>query len=416
MPHRHAVRPLLSACLGVALAAACLLPVSPASAAEPWQVPDHATISLDGRGNGHGHGMSQYGAEGAAREGLGYRDIIGFYYPGTNWGTASGSVTVLITRDTSRDVVVDPRSGLTVRSLGLGRTWPLPAKVRKHGPGSTKVDVRRWRITPAPNGHSAVSYRTGAWHEWKVARGDAEFAAGGKPVTLRTPVGPVAYRGALRSATPAGSTSDRDTVNVVGLDAYLRGVVPSEVIASTWHADAIRAQAVAARTYAAYERAHAPSARHYELCDTAHCQVYGGYSAEYPTSNAAVSATGRQVITSGGDPAFAQFSASNGGWTAAGDFDYLPAQEDRYDGWTDAGHQTWSTTVTSEEIEKAYNIEDLKAISIATRDGNGQWGGRAETVDLTTAKGDTYSVTGESFRSHLGLRSTWFEITAVAPR
>jgi SpoIID/LytB domain protein len=397
-------------------AAAFLVPASPAGAADPWPVPDHATISLDGRGNGHGHGMSQYGAEGAARAGLTYRQIIDFYYPGTDWGTSGRSVEVLITRDTSRDVVVAPRTGLTVRSLGSGRTWRLPERVRTGGPGSKQVEVRRWRITPAPHGRSSVSYRTRAWHEWKVPRGDAEFSAGGRPVELFTPQGTVAYRGALRSASPSGSTTERDTVNVVSLEGYLRGVVPSEVIASTWHAEAIRAQAVAARTYASYERAHAPASRHYQLCDTAHCQVYGGYSAEYPTSDAAVAATAGQVITSGGEPAFAQFSASNGGWTSAGAFDYLPAKEDPYDGWTDQGHQTWSTTITSEAIEQAYNLENLTAISIETRDGNGAWGGRAETLHLTTAKGDTYTVTGESFRSHLGLRSTWFEITAVDPQ
>ena len=89
----------------------------------------------------------------------------------------------------------------------------------------------------------------------------------------------MAYRGALRSATPAGG--GRDTVNVVGFDGYLKGVLPKEVVASTWPVETLRAQAVAARTYAAYERAHVPAGRHYDLCDTAACQVYGGASAEY---------------------------------------------------------------------------------------------------------------------------------------
>jgi stage II sporulation protein D len=417
MPHRHAVRPLLTALAAAALAsAAFLVPASPAAAADPWPVPDHATISLDGRGFGHGHGLSQYGAEGAAQAGLTYRQIIDFYYPGTQWGTSGGSVKVLITKDTSKDVVVDARTGLTVHFLESGRTWKLPAQVRRHGPRSSRVEVRRWRILPAAGGRSAVSYKTGGWHEWKVARGDAELAAGGQPVALHTPHGVVAYRGALRSASPSGSPTDRDTVNVVSLEGYLRGVVPSEVYASTWHAEAIRAQAVAARTYAAYERAHAPSSRHYQLCDTAHCQVYGGYSAEYPTSDDAVATTAHQVITSGGEPAFAQFTASNGGWTSAGAFDYLPAQQDPYDGWTNQGHQTWSATVTADDIEKAYNIENLTSIDIETRDGNGEWGGRAETVRLTSSSGWTGTVTGDSFRSHFDLRSTWFEITAVDPQ
>src|SRR4051795_5545287 len=38
---------------------------------------------LDGRGWGHGVGMSQWGAEGAARHGWDYRRILAHFYPGT---------------------------------------------------------------------------------------------------------------------------------------------------------------------------------------------------------------------------------------------------------------------------------------------------------------------------------------------
>jgi stage II sporulation protein D len=34
------------------------------------------------RGNGHGVGMSQYGANGMAKEGKGYKDIVTYYYQG----------------------------------------------------------------------------------------------------------------------------------------------------------------------------------------------------------------------------------------------------------------------------------------------------------------------------------------------
>ncbi|HEX9050517.1 MAG TPA: SpoIID/LytB domain-containing protein [Anaeromyxobacter sp.] len=38
---------------------------------------------LDGRGRGHGAGMCQWGAAQLAREGMGYREILARYYPGT---------------------------------------------------------------------------------------------------------------------------------------------------------------------------------------------------------------------------------------------------------------------------------------------------------------------------------------------
>src|SRR3954471_23642001 len=43
---------------------------------------------LDGRGWGHGVGMSQWGAEGYARHGAGYRRILAHYYPHTHIGIA----------------------------------------------------------------------------------------------------------------------------------------------------------------------------------------------------------------------------------------------------------------------------------------------------------------------------------------
>ena len=39
---------------------------------------------FDGRGFGHGVGMSQYGARGAARAGLGFAEILAHYFPGTS--------------------------------------------------------------------------------------------------------------------------------------------------------------------------------------------------------------------------------------------------------------------------------------------------------------------------------------------
>jgi stage II sporulation protein D len=43
-----------------------------------------------GRGYGHGVGMCQWGANGMARRGAGYRDILARYYPGTRIASGSG--------------------------------------------------------------------------------------------------------------------------------------------------------------------------------------------------------------------------------------------------------------------------------------------------------------------------------------
>jgi len=72
----------------VALAAAALLvvmPTGPAAAGPSEEVPDNGTITFTGQGEGHGRGMSQYGAYSAARAGVTYRQIAKTYYPRTRW-------------------------------------------------------------------------------------------------------------------------------------------------------------------------------------------------------------------------------------------------------------------------------------------------------------------------------------------
>jgi SpoIID/LytB domain protein len=258
------------------------------------------------------------------------------------------------------------------------------------------------------SGDSVVSYRTGSWHRWRVLRGDVEFAAGKAPITLHTPAGSVRYRGALLSTWHEGK---RVTVNVLPMEAYLRGVVPAEVAAASWPQQAMRAQAVAARTYAAYERQHGGNPD-YDLCDTAACQAYGGASAEYATSNTAVSKTAGRILTYHGKTAFAQYSASNGGWTVDGGEPYLVARKDPYEG-TSPDYYGWTVRISARKIEKAYRIENLSSIAVESRDGNGRRGGRVVTVRLASTTGWTGTVTGDSFRRNFGLASTMFEITSV---
>lgn len=381
----------LTLLISVALAATLGLS-TPAVAADDWTVPADATVTIKGRGYGHGHGMSQYGAEGAARAGLSYRQIAEFYYPGTAWGRSARRVTVLLSADTTDDLVVRPRSGLTVRDTASKERLALPDN-----------NAVRWRVAVGPDGVNRVSYQLRGWHPWRELKGQGEFFAGGDPITLVTPTGERAYRGRLRVGVT--SSGDRVTVNALDMESYLKGVVPLEIPA-LWSAQAVQAQAVAARTYASYERKH-PRSSAYQICDTWSCQVYGGYDAEHPASNRAVEATARQILTSGGAPAFTQFGSSSGGWTAAGGMSYLPAQRDPYDGWSGNPVHLWSLKVDDGRLEQAWPaIGDLRRIAVTDRDGNGFWGGRVGRLVLRGTKGSV-AVSGDTFRAVLGLRSTW---------
>jgi SpoIID/LytB domain protein len=384
---------LLGLGLGVASTALVLSPL-PAAADE---VPAATSYTVTGYGYGHGHGLSQYGAQGAANQGLSWKQIVRFYYPGTRLGRAHGPIKVLITAD-KKDVVVDARDGLRPTRLAGHKSFLL-AKAR---PKATS-----WRILPRGS-KSVVSYRVpgrGGWQKWTSFPGAAQFSAGNQPLTLRLPKHRSAeYRGALRSV-------EKHTVNVLPLDRYVQGVVPREVPAE-WPAQAVRAQAVAARTYAAFERATATS--YYDICDTESCQVYGGVIDEQPASNAAVKATAGRVVLYQGQPAFTQFSSSNGGYSSAGSQPYLVAQPDPYEASSDNPNDPWTTTVTSAQIQKAWpGVGTLVNLSF-TRDGLGaHLGGRVTSVTLTGTLGaipTSVKVTGDDFRFRLGLKSTWFQL------
>src|SRR3954470_7527344 len=121
--------------LGWAVAAAALVAplaltstASSAHADQTYYVPISKAWTITGHGFGHGHGLSQYGAQGAAIHGLSYTDIIDFYYPGTTWSTAKGMVRVLISADYTSDLQVRPQKGLTVKDLTNGGAWTLPER------------------------------------------------------------------------------------------------------------------------------------------------------------------------------------------------------------------------------------------------------------------------------------------------
>ena len=103
----------------------------------------------------------------------------------------------------------------------------------------------------------------------------------------------VKYRGAIRSAVPSSGSTSRNTVNVVSIENYVRGVIAAEM-PSSWMPEALKAQAVAARTYGVRS---ITTARYYDICSTTACQVYGGASRETASTDAAVAGTNGKILT-----------------------------------------------------------------------------------------------------------------------
>ena len=142
--------------------------------------------------------------------------------------------------------------------------------------------------------------------------------------------------------------------------------------------------------------------------------MYGGVDAEQDSSNTAVKATGGEVLTYDGKPAFTQFSSSSGGWTADGGQPYLPAKRDPYDDYAANSMHSWAVPVSAETLESSHpEVGSLVDVRVTKRDGNGQWNGRVVQVVLEGTQGDAY-MTGDDFRWAFGLRSTWFSIAPTA--
>lgn len=383
------LRRLTTSATAVAVAAVLVVAPTTPAAAEEVSVPrgDGHTVVIAGHGYGHGHGMSQHGAQGAALDGVDWRRIVEFYYPGTTWGTAGGRIRVRITGDTTSDVVVVKEDGLRVRPLRGGDVLVLPDRA-----------TQRWRLWPA-DGRTRVQFQRsgGRWRTWRAFDGPGEIWSPGT-TTLVTPSGTTAYRGRLRGV-------DGLTVNVLHLEGYLRGVVPQEMPA-LWEPDAVRAQAVAARTYAAFERRSHPGVWH--VWDTTASQVYGGADAEHPASDDAIAVTRRQVLLHDGQPAFTQFSSSSGGWTSGSNQAYLVTQRDDWDDWSGNANHDWRVTTRDGALEAKFPaVGELRSIAVDRGGRTYDRGGRAVRVTLKGTRG-TRTFSGDDVRWQLGLRSTWF--------
>ncbi len=103
------------------------------------------------------------------------------------------------------------------------------------------------------------------------------------------------YRGNLRLIVGADGQSF-DVINVVPVEAYLAGVVGSEM-PSYWEPEALKAQAIASRTYGLFIKRRFGAGRGWDVRKTQANQVYGGVSAESATVWAAVNETAGKVLT-----------------------------------------------------------------------------------------------------------------------
>ena len=277
-----------------------------------------------GKGNGHGLGMSQWGARGRAAGGQDYRKILSTYYTGTH----------IETRDTSMQV----RIALTDDPVDLARPWP-----RLFGPfpfvaGPVAVDGAPQLQAPAGslilfdvdgNGDPIAVVRNGSAGEGTpVPIKQTLTIRTTNPAGIRTNIMQIMggdfrngaeqrrYAGVLQIIPKGGTTIL--PVNVLPMEDYLKGVVPAEM-PPYWGVEALKAQAIAGRTYAI---AHLGGAD-FDLRASESDQAYSGLTDQRTDSTNAVDATRGQVLTYNGQLITAFYMASDGGHTESSEYRFV---------------------------------------------------------------------------------------------
>lgn len=215
-------------------------------------------------------------------------------------------------------------------------------------------------------------------------------------------------------------------VNFVGLEDYVKGVVPNEMSAS-WPLEALKAQAVCARTYVA---ANQNKYRTYgfDMTDNTYCQVYRGLTGADETTNRAVDETAGLYVRYEGQLCSVVYFAADGGATEDSEnvwsdavIPYLRGVVDPYEADIDFYCKSWSATVSKADfgnISLTYTpIGNVMSVTAGgttyTKDNVRTFlknagitrTSRHFTVTENAADG-TYTITGGGYGHNLGM-SQW---------
>jgi stage II sporulation protein D len=212
-----------------------------------------------------------------------------------------------------------------------------------------------------------------------------------------------AYRGQIEIA--ATNTGLR-VVNIVGLEAYLRGVVPAEIgRLSVREIEALKAQAIAARTYTLAQLGRRAS-RGFDLYADVRDQVYMGVAGEHAVATRAIEETRGRALTYHGALIKAFFHSTCGGFTAniedvwgAESVPYLKGVRDSDErGFHCEGsrHFRWTETYSPDDLDRAvsahlplevrnlpHNIGRITRLEAPERYATG----RIRFLEVTTTKG-----------------------------
>ena len=203
-------------------------------------------------------------------------------------------------------------------------------------------------------------------------------------------------------------------VNYVGMEDYVKGVIPYEMSPS-WPKEALKAQAMCARTYAAANFRQYGSYG-FDMTNDTYSQVYRGTNLANDTTDAAVDETAGLYVTYDGELCTTFFFSSDGGATAssedvwAAELPYLRGKIDPYEADVDFNYKSWTYTFTPSELaaeirSHGYSIGDVVSVEPEYTDV-----GNMSRITFYDASGTRVSVTKSNTYSVLGLPGIHFTI------
>ncbi|MBA3653234.1 MAG: SpoIID/LytB domain-containing protein [Actinobacteria bacterium] len=419
---RRLCRAVRRAILVISFLAALLVHTTPASAAS-------VGFRFDGGGWGHGLGMGQWGAKGQADTGRSVSQILQSYYQGTTVGTPAG-------RGSIRVGVLQNVSTVTIRSAGAA-------------PGSSS------------NGRFAFGWGNGSGHldgyaneTWEIRAVSATSFQLFKNGTAASPsFGGVLHvdydwYGSIISVSETGHQYRHGFFDVV----HRSGASAFDVVAqlasytdylyglgempSSWHVNALRAQAIAGYTYALEKAQRLGDFRSGCACTVFAStldQAYIGWDKEAEATYGprwvdAVNSVAGQAVLYNGAPIQALYSSSTGGHTEDNEFvfgssplPYLRGVPDPSDATPGNPNHTWAADFSANDLSARLNANSATAVGTVTDvqivSPLGVSGRVGRVVDDThggvrlIGSSGTKRVSGSTLQSVLGLKSTLFRVS-----
>jgi SpoIID/LytB domain protein len=378
-------------------------------------------VTVTGGGWGHGIGMSQYGAKAHAEGGNTAHEILQYFYTGASVGTVGqgglvGHASPLrigvgqsMTRFDFSAVggPVNLPGGLVAQP---GQGWSL----RVVGPGQCQYFFGEGAQAPPSSCTGAITWTNQPTAKVAVSTLGRTYARG-KLVVVPVPNNPGAFH----------------LVVEIDLEQYLYGLAE---MPSSWHIEALKAQAIAGRTYALYRawvfRDLAGNAARMNSCGchlfaSTQDQKYIGWAKEAEGGGTygarwrdAVNATKNQALVhphSGGRALEAYYFSSSGGNTENNEDQWGGSPYPYLRSKGDPGATSWTAAIPQSSFASMLGFSAIVSAVVTERYTSGS---PKRIVVQGSAAGAplTKTYTGSQFKAALGLRSHYVkDITGIVP-